>query len=143
MRKPPPNSRPGRSIGAGIGLVLSMVVMLIVMAMYFGTFGGKSYMQNVAASRKTAMKTAEDISTAQLTTCIVQYKLANDRLPKTAEELDIGPALLDPWHKPMTFSYKIEKEGGREATTVIWRSAGPDGVMDTADDVVKQDRLPL
>ena len=137
------NARPGRSLGAGIGLVLSLVVMLIAMSMYFGTFGGKSYMQTVAAGRKQAIRTAEDISTQQLNICIAQYKLQHNRLPQTAEELDVGPALLDPWKKPMTFSYQTQREGSHESTTVIWRSAGPDGVMNTEDDIVKHDKLVL
>jgi Na+-transporting methylmalonyl-CoA/oxaloacetate decarboxylase gamma subunit len=137
------NARPGRSLGAGIGLVLSLVVMLIVMAMYFGTFGGKSYMQNVASARKQAIQTVQDINTQQLNTCIAAFKIQHNRLPQTAEELDVGPALLDPWKKPMTFSYQTHREGAHESTTVIWRSAGPDGVMDTPDDIVKHDKLVL
>lgn len=137
------NARPGRSIGTGIGLVLSLVVMLIAMAMYFGGFGGKSYMQNVSGARKQAIQQVQDINTQQLNLCIAQYKLQHSRLPQTPEELDVGPALLDHWKKPMTFSYETDREGGRESTTVIWRSAGPDGVMNTPDDVVRRDRLVL
>src|SRR5437868_5033879 len=99
MPTPPPNSRPGRSLGAGIGLVLSMVVMLIVLAMYFGTFGGKSYMQTVVNSKKQAEATVADINTQQLLTCISIYKLSNNRLPQTPEDLDACPSLFDPWKR--------------------------------------------
>jgi Bacterial type II secretion system protein G. len=118
-----------------------LIVLLIGMVMYFGNFGGKSYMQTVSDSRKQARQQVQDINTQQLNACIVAFKLQNNRLPKTAEELDAGPALLDPWKKPMTFSY--ENEGSREGTTVVWRSAGPDGIMDTEDDIVKREKLAL
>jgi hypothetical protein len=41
----------------------------------------------------------------------------------------------------MTFSYRTEKGGSGEIITVIWRSAGKDGQMNTPDDIVKEDRL--
>ena len=137
----PHGARPGR-IGAGIGLLLMMIVILIGMSMYFGAFGGKSYMQTVVASKKHAIDTVQDISTGQLNQCIAIYKMNNNRLPQTAEELDAGP-LLDPWKRPMTFAYKTEKGEGLEVIYVIWRSAGPDGAMNTPDDIVKEDRLPI
>ncbi len=132
-----------RGFGAGIGLVAGLVVLLIALALMFGTFGGKSYMQNVASTRKTAIKTVDNINTNQLTQCIVAYKLTNNRLPQTAEELEAGPSLMDPWNHPMTFSYTTTKEGGRELTTVTWRSAGPDAQMNTEDDILKQDQIPF
>jgi hypothetical protein len=134
------HSRPGRSMGAGIGLVLALVVMLITMAMYFGTFGGKSYMQTVASGRQQAIEMKQDIETQQLLACIVAYQTQHNRLPKTAEELDAGPSLNDPWRKPMTFTYK-KGEGNAAPTFVVWRSAGPDGQMNTPDDIVKEDKL--
>ena len=140
MRHPmPTNARPAR-LGAGIGLLMMLIVVGIGLSMMFGGFGGKSYMQTVNQGRKQGIDTAAEISTQQLTTCIMAYKLSNNKLPQTPEELDCGP-LLDPWKRPMTFTYKTEKGGSGEIITVIWRSAGPDANMNTSDDIVKEDRL--
>lgn len=137
------HARPGR-IGGGIGLLLMMIVILIGMSMYFGAFGGnKSYMQQMATAKKQGVALAQDISTGQLTLCVSSFRMTNNRLPQTAEELDCGP-LLDPWHKPMTFTYRTDKnEGGVEIIYVIWRSGGPDQTMNTPDDIINTDRLPV
>ncbi|HYE62702.1 MAG TPA: hypothetical protein VD997_11960 [Phycisphaerales bacterium] len=135
------HARPGR-LGGGIGLLLMMIVILIGMSMYFGSFGGsKSYMQQMATAKKQGVALATEINTQQLTTCVWIYKNEHGKLPETAEQLNCGP-LLDPWHKPLTFTYKIEKGGATEVTYVIWRSGGPDLTLNTPDDIINTDRLP-
>src|SRR5688572_6245797 len=84
------SARAGRSMGAGIGLVLSLVVMLIVMAMYFGTFGGKSYMQNVAATRRQAMETVQDSTRQRRGAGMAKYKPRNNGWRRRAGERNGG-----------------------------------------------------
>jgi hypothetical protein len=55
-------------------------------------------------------------------------------------ELEAPPGSFnDHWGKEMTFSFSE----GPTGTTVIYRSAGPDGQMNTADDVTANGTLPF
>ena len=124
--------------GAGLGLLVLLLALLIILVMYFGNFGGKSYMQNVATARKSAVQLKADIDTHNLTELIAACYLSNNStLPKNPEETGQPAVFMDQWHHPITFEYK--KEG--ERTFVVYHSDGPDGQANTEDDVVKTDEL--
>jgi hypothetical protein len=126
--------------GAGLGLLVLLLALLIILVMYFGNFGGKSYMQNVANTRKQAIQLKADIDTHNLTELIAACYLSNNStLPKNAEETGQAAAFRDQWGHEITFTYK--KEG--EKTFVVYRSNGPDGQANTEDDVVKTDELRI
>jgi Na+-transporting methylmalonyl-CoA/oxaloacetate decarboxylase gamma subunit len=126
--------------GAGLGLLVLLLALLIILVMYFGNFGGKSYMQNVATARKSAIQLKADIDTHNLTELIEACYLSNNsKLPQTPEETDQPGVFMDQWHHPITFTYK--KEGDK--TFVVYHSNGPDGEPNTEDDVVKTDQLSI
>jgi hypothetical protein len=130
-----------RGMGAaGLGLLVVLLALLIILVMYFGNFGGKSYMQNVATARKQAIEIKAEIDTHNLTQLIAACYLSNNNtLPKTPEETGNEGAFRDPWGHQITFTYK--KQGDK--TYVVYHSDGPDGQPNTEDDVVRTDLLPL
>jgi len=132
----PSASRPG----GGALILVVLLALVIVLVLYFGNFGGGSYAGQIAQTRKSGRAMAVEMNTQQLVTLIAQYKLANNKLPGTPEDLDAPGAFRDPWGNPVTFTFS-DAGGGR--TNVTFRSAGPDGQDGTADDVNKTEPLPV
>src|SRR5690606_3697636 len=106
--------------------------------------GGGSYMQQVQRSRQQGQRMNVEINTRQLLTMIAQFKLQNDRLPQSMEELEAPPgAFQDPWGNAITFEYAAPEGGRGQPESVIFRSAGPDGELNAADEVTQTERLPV
>jgi len=130
--------RPGRF--GGFGILGLLVVMTIILVLYFGDSGSGSYMDQVAETRHQGQKLSIEMEANQIKTLIVNYQLTNDRLPESMEDLGV-PAMLDPWHNPLTFTYEESRPGA--PTVVIIRSAGPDEEFQTDDDLTSRARLPI
>lgn len=143
----------GSRRGHGALIIGVLLVLAIVLYLMFGMStggsggstskgggGGSTYMGQVGQTRKQGKALAQDISTQQLTLLIVQYREANNKLPKAPADLeDSAVYFKDPWGNEMTFSF----ESARGKTTVTYRSKGPDGEANTEDDVSKTDTLPF
>lgn len=133
------SSRSARRGGAGLILVV-LITLAIILVLYFGNFGGGSYMQGVQQTREQGRQMHVQVNTQQLMTLITQYKLQNDRLPSSVEDLEApAAAFRDPWGQQITFEF--EQNGA--STTVVFRSPGPDGESGTEDDVVMREPMPV
>lgn len=135
---------------AAFGLLALLIVVAIVLYMMFGVSGGGSggsagggsgYVGEVKKARDTGVELGFAINAQQLSILIAQYRQEHDgKLPTTPADLDSPGAFNDRWGKEMTFSF-AGAQGG--STSVTYRSAGPDGEMNTADDVTSTGVLPF
>lgn len=137
MKKSSPHRR-----GHGALILSVLIAIAIILILMFGNFGGGSYMKQVSNTRKKGKDTAAEISTQQLTILIAQYRQTNGKLPANWEELEApAESYRDPWGQPLTFTCETDKRTG--STKVTFRSIGPDGEANTADDVVRTENLPF
>lgn len=126
---------------SGVGLILLLLAIAIGLFLYFGSTGtNKSYMQNVAETKKRGETVSYEMQARQLATLVADYRMNhNDKLPSGYEELGVDQGMfLDQWRNPMRFTV----ETGRPATVVLI-SAGPDEQHDTADDITTRAPLPF
>lgn len=141
-RSPAHSRLPTRPGWVGFTLIGLLVVLAIVLMLYFGNSGSGSYAGAVAQSRRQGLQLASQINARQLVTLIVQFQLANGRLPQSVDELDAPPAsLLDPWGNRLSFSFGDQPPG--QVREVYIHSPGPDGEPDTEDDITQTEPLPL
>jgi hypothetical protein len=124
---------------AGAGLLLVLLALLIMLVLYFSNFGGGSYMKSLGTARHQAKDLVQEINTQQLSILISTYRQTNNKLPKTAEDLESPGAFRDPWGRDMTFVFETNGDN----TKVIYHSLGPDGQPDTEDDIRKPEQLPF
>jgi predicted PurR-regulated permease PerM len=133
------NRRPVRR-GHGALIIMVLLAIAIILVLMFGSFGGGgSYSQQLSQTRKQGRALAQDLETRQLSILIAQYRVENNRLPKSAADLENDIAFRDRWGGTITFTFQ-ENTGG--PTTVIYHSNGPDGVRGTEDDIEKRETLP-
>lgn len=119
---------------AAFGLIGLLVVLAIILYLLFGNMGGTSYMDEVNKGRKQGQQASIDMQAEQLLTCITQYQLANDALPKSMEDLEApAGAFVDPWGLQVRFSCEKDPRSGHGVVHIV--SAGPDGEFDTEDDL--------
>jgi hypothetical protein len=129
--------------GHGALILIVLITLAIALYLMFGNMGGTSYMQQVGQTKQRGRELAQDLSTRQLSILIAQYRTEQNRLPKTAADLDNEAAFRDQWGGPITFTFEEAGRGGGPAgTTVIYRSNGPDGIAGTEDDIEKREILP-
>jgi cell division protein FtsB len=127
----------------GHGAVILVLLLGVALVLYlaFGNMGGgKSYTQQLSTTRQQGIQMARELETRQLSILIAQYRAENNRLPQTAADLDNDAAFRDPWGNPLTFTFETPRNG---PVKIFYRSAGPDGELNTEDDVVKEDSLPF
>lgn len=145
------NQIPLRRGNAAFGLIALLLVVAIVLYLMFGAGssgggsggngGGAGYVGEVKKARDKGSEIAFAINTQQLNILIAQYRQEhNGKLPQTPADLDSPGAFNDRWGKEMTFSFS-GAEGGN--TSVTYRSAGPDGEMNSPDDVTSTGTLPF
>jgi hypothetical protein len=129
--------------GHGALILVVLIALVIILILYFGSGpGGGSYMQQVAQTRKQGKQMARDLQTQQLVILMSQYRQDNGKLPGSWDDLEAPrESTLDPWGKPMSFSFETDNKTGK--TTVTFRSDGPDGEPNTGDEVSKTDTLPF
>jgi hypothetical protein len=140
MPSPSPSILSAIRRGHGALILIVLIAVAIGLFLMFGNMGGTSYTQQVAQTQKSGRSLAHDLNTRQLSILIAQYRSEQNRLPKTAADLDQEAAFRDQWGNPITFSFE-QAPGGQ--TTVIYRSKGPDGQPNTQDDVEKRETLPF
>lgn len=132
---PPHHTRGGVPVG-GLALLVVLVIVLVMLTMNFT--GGKSYVENVAETRRQGQRLDVTINTASLVQLITTYQVQNDRYPTSYEDLEAAP-LKDPWGGNLTFTIDQSTQPG----TLVVTSAGPDGEVGTEDDIVKRERLAM
>ncbi|MFZ4574256.1 MAG: hypothetical protein ACOYN0_07645 [Phycisphaerales bacterium] len=125
---------------AAFGLLALLIVVAIVLYLMFGAGGSGS----VGAAKQSKAKVAETvyaINASQLSILIAQYRQEHDgKLPKAPADIDSPGAFNDRWGKEMTFAFQEVPPGKVKAT---YRSAGPDGEMNTPDDITTTADLPF
>jgi predicted PurR-regulated permease PerM len=128
--------------GHGALILVVLIALAIILIMSFAG-GNSSYVSQVSQTRKQGKQMARDLQTQQVTILFAQYRQENSKLPGSWEDLESVPreSTLDPWGKPMSFSFETDKKTGR--TTVTFKSDGPDGEPNTGDEVSKTDTLPF
>jgi hypothetical protein len=131
---------PVRRGNAAFGLLALLIVVGLVLYLMFGA-GGTGSVGAAKNSRDKARETVFAINASQLSILIAQYRQEHDgKLPKPPADLDSPGAFNDRWGKEMTFTFG---EGVAGKVTVTYRSAGPDGEMNNADDVTTTGDLPF
>jgi hypothetical protein len=135
---------------AAFGLLALLIVVAIVLYMMFGastggsggaSSAGNGYVGEVKKARDQGVEIGFAINAQQLSILIAQYRQEhNGKLPQSPADLDSPGAFNDRWGKEMTFSFSGAQA---ESTAVTYRSAGPDGEMNTRDDVTSTGVLPF
>lgn len=117
-------------------LIIVMLGAVVVYFLYFAKMGNdKGALQTeVEQFAKTKIKLTE-VNMESLARVILGYATGEQGLPEDLKQLQrsrpsLGMGLLDAWGRAI----KYEKISD---TAFRLRSAGPDGVYDTADDIVK------
>lgn len=146
--------RSSRRGNMAFGLLALLVVAAIVLYLLFGMGGsgsttvtpggggggGGGYLGAVAGSRKNAKTLASQLNTKQIATLAAQYRQTNNKLPASVADLEApAPTITDQWGNTVAITF-AEANG---ATKMSVRSAGPDGAMNTGDDVVTVEDLPF
>lgn len=147
--------RSSRRGNMAFGLLALLVVAAIILYVLFGMGGGSStgsgaggggggggggYLGAVAGSRKGAKSLASQLNTKQIATLAAQYRQTNNKLPASVADLEApAPTVTDQWGNTVAISFQ-EVNG---STKMSVRSAGADGQMNTADDVVTTEDLPF
>lgn len=135
-------SRVANRGNAAFGLIALLLVMAIVLYLMFGNMGGTTTLDQVKKGRERGQQVSIDMQAEQLIVGVTQYQLANDKLPRSMEDLEApAGAYLDPWGQQMRFSCDRDVRAGKSAITIV--SAGRDGEFETEDDVVVVRDLPL
>lgn len=136
---------------AGLTLMEVMLVLVIL-----GILGSMAAMF-ISGAQKDAMRRATATEISTLETALQQYHLAMFQYPSgqdglqslieqpsgdqnnrwTGPYIDPDNDLKDPWMNE--YEYEIENQNGSQA--VVIRSAGPDGAMNTEDDVTNRDQV--
>jgi hypothetical protein len=118
-------------------LIIVMLGAVVVYFLYFAKMGNdKGALQTeVEQFAKTKIKLTE-VNMESLARVILGYATGEQGLPEDLKQLQrsrpsLGMGLLDAWGRAI----KYEKISD---TAFRLRSAGPDGVYDTADDIVKE-----
>jgi hypothetical protein len=117
-------------------LIIVMLGAVVVYFLYFAKMGNdKGALQTeVEQFAKTKIKLTE-VNMESLARVVLGYATGEQGLPEDLKQLQrsrpsLGMGLLDAWGRAI----KYEKISD---TAFRLRSAGPDGVYDTADDIVK------
>ncbi len=98
----------------------------------------KSALNTVRGPNEASLKTATQTMLSQVDIAITVYQAKTGRLPNSLEALTVAfsdgsPALLTPASVTDAWAHPLEyKKTGSKYTL---RSAGPDGVMNTEDDL--------
>ena len=126
--------------GVGALILVVLIGLVIILLLYFA--GNKSYMGQVAQTRKRGQQVAEDIQTDQLTKLIFIYRQNNDgKLPKGVQDMgDDAQYFRDPWGGAITFTIEENERGG--GAKIKYHSPGRDGQDGTPDDINKTEPLP-
>jgi hypothetical protein len=118
-------------------LIIVMLGAVVVYFLYFAKMGNdKGALQTeVEQFAKTKIKLTE-VNMESLARVILGYATGEQGLPEDLKQLQrsrpsLGMGLLDAWGRAIKYE-KISE------TAFRLRSAGPDGVYDTADDIVKE-----
>jgi hypothetical protein len=118
-------------------LIIVMLGAVVVYFLYFAKMGNdKGALQTeVEQFAKTKIKLTE-VNMESLARVVLGYATGEQGLPEDLKQLQrsrpsLGMGLLDAWGRAI----KYEKISD---TAFRLRSAGPDGVYDTADDIVKE-----
>lgn len=118
-------------------LIIVMLGAVVVYFIYFAKMGNdKGVLQTeVEQFAKTKVKLTE-VNMESLARVILGYATGEQGLPEDLKQFQrsrpsLGMGLLDAWGRAI----KYEKISD---TAFRLRSAGPDGVYDTADDIVKE-----
>lgn len=132
-----------RTAGAGIGLLVVLIAVVIGMWLMFGQKGpgGSTYMENIQKTQEESKSLAIGLQARQVAMMVAQQEAATGTYPESMDEIDdFDPStLVDEWGEP--FRMALIREG-RRVRRIEFRSAGPDGLFDTEDDVVHLENLP-
>lgn len=118
---------------AAFGLIGILIVTGIVLFIMFGTKGQKGQLEVIEESRETAMGVIDQTHVYSIGQLVVAYKLENNRMPESMEDLPGGDAVKDRWGQ----SYRFRKV---DEMTFELISAGRDGEFETEDDLVAEGR---
>lgn len=122
---------------------MSLIEIIIVVAL-MGTLMA-IVITNLTGKQQAAMEDATRLAQSQLETNLQMYKVHNFAYPTTDQGLDAlinAPASAKKWRGPYTEEKKLSDPWGNkfsyesDGKTVKITSAGPDGEMGTADDIV-------
>lgn len=103
---------------------------------------GGGYVRAAVRTKRMAQATAIQSNINQICIMMSAYRLSHGgQLPKDLSELEAPEQIFnDEWGTRMTFRYG-EAEKGSQISEIIFRSAGKDETMGTADDVIRKGKL--
>jgi hypothetical protein len=132
-----------RAGGAGIGMLVVLIAVVIGMWLLFGQKGpgGSTYIENIQKTQEDSKSLAITLQARQVAMLVAQQEAATGTYPESMDEIDgFDPStFVDEWGQP----YRMELiREGRRVRSIEIRSAGPDGLFGTDDDVVHLENLP-
>ncbi len=136
MNKPTSrHPRAGVPIG---GLALLLVIVVICVAIFASSSGNKSYVENVGEARREGQRLDVALDTRSIVQMVTAYQLENERYPASFADLGQTPP-RDPWGNELSFTIDTSTTPG----TLVVTSPGQDNELNTADDVVRRETLPV
>lgn len=125
-----------RKVYPGFTLVELMVV-LAIMGILTSIVAVSVFKQKDKASVKAA-----EISLKGIEQALILHQADNKQYPKTLQELvdkgTIKGQLKDPWGTKFNYSPLYSDDGSRVMKYILF-SSGPDGIINTTDDIVSED----
>jgi len=120
-----------------------LIAVVIGMWLMFGQTGpgGSTYIENIQKTQEESKNLAIGLQARQVAMMVAQQEAATGTYPESMDEIDdFDPStLVDEWGEP--FRMVLIREG-RRVRNIEFRSAGPDGLFDTEDDVVHLENMP-
>ncbi|HYA49046.1 MAG TPA: hypothetical protein VEG35_05035 [Burkholderiales bacterium] len=117
-------------------LIVVLLAVVVVYFLYFAKSGNdKGLLQTEIEQLAKAKVTLTQANMAAVAREIIAYAAGGEGLPEDLKQVQrsrpsLGMGLLDAWSRAIRYERLSD-------TTFRLRSAGPDGVFDTADDIVK------
>lgn len=126
---------------SGAAILFLLIGVAVILILMFGNFGGgKSYTQAVSDTKKEGESLAQQLDYRQLGLLVAQYRLENDKLPASIDDLGVAPGTFkDQWGDPVTIRFDTTRAA--DAREVIIVSKGEDGRAGTEDDL--ETRVPI
>ncbi|MEL7472164.1 MAG: hypothetical protein AAGK04_02520 [Planctomycetota bacterium] len=141
MRQTHDVEHPRRRGWAGlVGLLAVLVIMLILMIVSGGSGGG--YLRQSANTRQQAQAMRAQIDMQQVATMVAQYHLQHDEYPSTLAEAGLDALPQFRGELGARARLRVVDERGSPKRVEIVRP-GPDGELDTEDDLTESATLPF